>query len=418
MTPRTFRWAQWSVLLATSLCYLFYYTGRQNFGWAIRGLREDLGLSNTQIGWISGTGLVFYGAGQIVSGYLGDRLGGRRMVTVGAFLSCAFNWLTSFGRGFWALVILWALNNVVQSLGFAPASRLITNWWGYRERGKAFGIFNFAAGFASVLTFVLAILVLSRLSWVWVFRLPVLLMPVGGLVFFWLVRDRPEDVGFPPPSERPGTRPDAPAGAGPAGGVVAAYREVLGNRPFLIASLGFGFNNWGRLGLLGWVPVHFLGEGWKQDPAAAWITLSLPVGMALGALAAGYGADRFLGADHSRLIVLSLALATVTTVGLFFAPPHHRALGTGLLFLAGFFVFGPVASFSALCAELLGRRSMGTGTGFMNAVGYGTAALGDLVIGLVLDATGSTAPLFLITAGTCVAAAVCGALIRVEGRRR
>jgi OPA family glycerol-3-phosphate transporter-like MFS transporter len=407
VTARSFFRAQRTVLVTTSVCYLLYYVGRQNFGWAIRGLREDLGLSNTQIGWISGTGLVCYGAGQIVSGYLGDRLGGRWMITLGAVLSCLFNWLTSLGRDVWMVALFWTLNNGAQSMGFAPSSRLLTNWWGPSQRGRAFGVFNFSAGIASVVTFALAIAVLARLPWVWVFRLPVLLMPLGGLLFFRLVRDRPEDAGFPTVLERADRAgPDAATL-----GAVASYRELLRDRRFVVASVGFGFGNWARLGLLVWVPVHFLGESWKQDPTSAWITLALPVGMALGALAAGYGADRFFGADHARLIVGGLALAGLTTVVLFFVPVERRALGVSLLFLAGFLVFGPVSAFSALATELTGRRAAGTGTGFMNAVGYAAAAVGDLVIGLVLDATGSTAALFLIVSGACLAGAVCALTI-------
>jgi OPA family glycerol-3-phosphate transporter-like MFS transporter len=406
LTPAAFRAAQWRVLLLTSLCYLLYYLGRQNFGWTIPGLREDLGLSNTEIGWISGLGLVSYGAGQIVSGYLSDRLGGRRMVALGAVLSCGFNWWASFAGGFTTLLLAWALNNAAQSMGYAPASRLLTNWWGPRERGRAFGLFNFAAGLASVATFALAIAVLARLAWPWVFRLPVLLMPLGGLVFFRWVRDRPEDLGFATPAEPPGRTAALPAGA------VASYRAVLRDRRFVVASVGFGFSNWARLGLLVWAPVHFLGPGWKQDPGTAWITLALPIGMALGALAAGYGVDRFLGADHARLIAGALVLAAIATAVLYAVPVERRGLAVGLLFLSGFLVFGPAASFSALSAELVGRRAMGTGTGFMNAVGYAAAALGDLVMGVVLDAAGSTAPLFLVTAGACAAGAVCGAVVR------
>jgi OPA family glycerol-3-phosphate transporter-like MFS transporter len=405
------RRAQWRVLLATSFCYLFYYTGRQNFGWAIPGLRADLGLSNTQIGWISGAALAAYGGGQILSGVLGDRFGGRRMVTLGALLSCAFNWLTSFGQGFWTLVVPWALNGLAQSMGYAPGSRVIVNWWGARERGLAFGVFNFAAGFSSVLTFGFAILVLERLSWLWVFRLPVLLLPLGALVFFALVRDRPEEQGLAAP-------PDVarrPVGAGsppPPDSLGARFRAVFGNRPFLFASLSFGFSNWARLALLIWVPTHFLGPAWRADPASAWVTVSLPVGMALGALVAGYGADRLFRANHVRLIVWSLVLASVTMLAVAFIPKEHRGLGMALLFLAGFFVFGPFSSFTALCPELLGHRLTATGIGVMNAAGYATAAIGDPVIGTVLDLTGRTESLFFITAGACLVGALSGAYAR------
>jgi OPA family glycerol-3-phosphate transporter-like MFS transporter len=350
--------------------------------------------------------LAVYGGGQVVSGHLGDRLGGRRMIALGAVLSCGFNWLTSFGRGFWALLASWSLNSVAQSMGFAPGSRLIANWWGPRERGRAFGVYTCAAGCSSVLTFVFAILVLERLGWVWVFRLPVLLMPMAGLLCFALVRDRPAEMGFPAPRGVAAGPEDAP------GSIRDHAGEVLGNRRFLIASLGFGFNNWARLGLLVWVPAHFLGPGWRENPGAAWITLALPVGMALGALAAGYGADRFFRADQARLITPLLALASLVTLAMVAVPRDQRVLGTALLFLAGFLVFGPTAAYTTLGAELTPRRMTGTAVGVMSAAGYGAAALGDLVTGAVTDLTGRTDSVFLITAGACLAGAACSLVVR------
>src|SRR5262249_13633156 len=94
-----FRRAQRRVLFATSACYLVYYTGRQNVGWAVAGIRGELGLSASEIGWISGAGLIVQGVAQIVSGHVADRAGGRRLLTLGAVASCALNWLTSFGNG-------------------------------------------------------------------------------------------------------------------------------------------------------------------------------------------------------------------------------------------------------------------------------------------------------------------------------
>jgi OPA family glycerol-3-phosphate transporter-like MFS transporter len=400
--PPALRRAQWRVLIATSACYLCYYVGRQNFGWAIKGMRDDLNLTNTQIGWISGTSLVCYGAGQIWSGRLGDRFGGRRMVALGAVLSCGFNWLTSFAQGFASLMLAWCLNSLAQSLGFAPASRLIANWWGRQERGRAYGIFNFAAGFSSVLAFALSIAVLQVLSWPWVFRLPALLLPVAGVALFWLVRDRPEELGFatPPgcsdePGEGGGKRPAPRPGRD---------RWVLGSRRFLLACLGFGLDNWARLGLLVWVPVHFLRTG--DASSAVWITLSLPIGMALGALATGYLGDRVFQADHPRLIALLLGLAGVTALTLALVPREQGWLWVSLLFLAGFLVFGPVSPFLALGTELLGTRATGTGLGVMNAAGYGTAALGDLAFGRVLDVTGRTESIFVLAAVACALGAV------------
>ena len=41
----SFRRAQWRMLLAAMFCYLFFYTGRQTFGFAIPGIQAEFGVS-------------------------------------------------------------------------------------------------------------------------------------------------------------------------------------------------------------------------------------------------------------------------------------------------------------------------------------------------------------------------------------
>jgi OPA family glycerol-3-phosphate transporter-like MFS transporter len=246
----------------------------------------------------------------------------------------------------------------------------------------------------------------------------VLLLLLGALVVWVFARDRPEDLGLSPRSDEGASAEQgyrAGAAAEAAAPLGARLRAAFSNRAFLLASLGFGFANWARLGLLVWVPSHLLEAGLTAGLDTAWIPLALPVGMALGALAGGDAVDRLLGGNHPRLIVLSLALATGATLGLAAVPPDGR--GLALLFAAGFLVFAPFPSFTVLGAELLGPRAVGAGVGFMNAVGYGTAALGDVVVGAVIDATGSTRAVFPVAATACVLGAVATALAGAAARR-
>jgi OPA family glycerol-3-phosphate transporter-like MFS transporter len=301
-------------------------------------------------------------------------------------------------------------------MGFAPASRLIATWWAPRERGRAFGVINFAAGFSSVLTFGAAAFVLTWLSWRWVLRLPVLLLLAGAAVVWLFARDRPEELGLSSGVEE-GSLGPPPGPAGAAVGVVASLgrllRAAFANPPFLLASVGFGFANWARLGLLVWVPSHLLTAGAAASPA--WMPLALPVGMAVGALFGGYAVDRFLGGDHPRMIVVALALAAGAALALLAVPPD--GVGRLLLFAVGFLVFAPFPSFTVLGAELLGPRSVGAGVGFMNGMGYGTAALGDVITGAVIDATGGTGAVFAVAAVACVLGAVATALAGAATRR-
>jgi OPA family glycerol-3-phosphate transporter-like MFS transporter len=398
-----FKSAQFRILLALMFCYLFFYTGRQNFGWVISALNQELGLSPTELGTISGSMLALYGIGQAINGNLGDKFGARWMVTFGALASVILNWATSFGQSFWPLMIFWSLNGYFQSFAWAPGGRLISNWFSRRERGRAFGFYVFSAGFSSVLTFALAILVLQHLAWQWVFRLPVLLLLAGGIVFFIVARDRPQDLGFSAVEADSETN-DCP---GDQATSLARYACALKNWRFVLASVAIGFESIARYGLLTWVPFHYLGPNWKQDPSGVWITLALPIGMALGGLSSGYVSDRLFHSNRSRPVALYLTSAAICLLVMSAVPRESHLLGIVLLFLAGFLVYGPQSSLWALCPDLLGRENAGTGVGLMDALAYGFAAIGGPVIGFVIQTTGDTASVFWVTAAVCALSTLC-----------
>ncbi|HWL09425.1 MAG TPA: MFS transporter [Planctomicrobium sp.] len=414
-----FRHAQWRILLVTMFCYLFYYTGRQSFGFAIPGMEQELQLSKATLGWISSAMLWSYAIGQSINGSLGDQYGGRRMMSLGAWLSCGCNWLVSFGTGAASIAVPWAANGFAQSMGWAPGSRVLSNWWSSAERGKVYGFYVFAAGSASVLTYLTSNLILAyELNWRWIFRLPVLTLLVGGTVYYLLVRNRPEDMGFPPlqqpevtgkasediqPNELLEMREETPG---------ERYRAVLSNWQFLIASVAIGFQSMARYGLLIWVPVYYLGDQWKESPGSGWISVALPIGMALGALASGWISDRLFHSNRSKPIILFMLLAAVCSLTMY-AVPLQSHLSFALLFCCGFFAYGPQSAFWALCPDLLGIKRAGTGTGVMNTFAYLFAGLGEPFIGWLIDEGGNaTERVFAIVAVACLASAICALFIR------
>lgn len=400
--PDRFRVAQWRMLFATMFCYLFYYTGRQNFGWAIPGIQEQLGIDEELVGWFGTAVLWTYALGQAINGNLGDKYGGRRMVSFGAVASCALNWITSFGNSFWTIMIPWGLNGYAQSFGWAPGSRVLSNWWPRHQRGRAFGLYMFAAGFSSVLTYGLCILVLKYATWEWIFRLPVLLLLAGGVLYYLVVRDRPEDLGFPALSDSfDVSRPETEESSW------ARYRYVFSQIPFLAACISIGFQSAARYGLLFWIPSHYLGSTWKTNPGTAWITLALPVGMAVGAVVGGQVSDRLFHSNRMWPIVIFMTLAAVIALIAYGVPIECRTTGLILLFLAGFCVYAPQASFWPMCPEMLGVHRAGTGVGIMNMFAYAFAGLAQPVIGLAIKATNQTATAFFVVAIASLLSAIC-----------
>lgn len=381
--PAFLRARRWS-LGAVMFCYLFYYTGRQTFGFAIPGIQAELGIDKQTLGWISAAMLWCYAAGQMINGNLGDKFGGRRMMCLGAVASFLFNWTTSFGVGFKSLAAAWGVNGLAQSMGWAPGSRLVSNWFGTHERGRAFGMYVLAAGLSSVLSFITSLIVLDvlHLNWRWIFRLPVILMLLGGLIVWLIARDRPSAAGFAELTDES----EAGQGKAEAGAETAwqRYGVALKNGRLLLAGLAIGFQNTVRYGLLIWVPVYFLGKDFKEDTLGKWVSIALPIGMALGAVTSGWISDRFCNSRRSGVIASFMLLAAVAAIGMYLLPPGH-VLGVPVLFLAGFFAYGPQSAFWALAPDLLGRARAGTAVGVMNFFAYAMAGLGEPFIGWMIQ---------------------------------
>jgi OPA family glycerol-3-phosphate transporter-like MFS transporter len=409
LRPRSFRAAQWRTLLLIMCCYLFFYTGRQNFGFAARGMQEELRLSASALGLFNAALLAGYGVGQAINGNLSDIFGARRMVAIGAYLSVALNWAVSYAAGFPAALILWCANGVAQSAAWPAMNRVLSNWWPRRERGKTIGLYLLAAGFSSVLTFALCIAVAARFTWRWIFRLPALPLLAGGAIYAIFSRNRPEDDGFAPLSCETKGEASAPAAESSA----ERYSQVLRNRPFQLACLSIGCESIARYGLINWAPVHFLGPHWKDNAAGVWITLALPVGMAAGALTSGLAADRWFPERRSRLVLFFLGLAALGSLLLARVSASNLLTGIALLGATGFLVYGPQATYWALCPELAGRERNGTATGLMDAAAYGFAALGQVVIGWSIDLTHATSSAFYVIAAACLL----GALAMVPVRK-
>jgi len=396
MESKSFRKQQWKMLLVTMVCYLFFYTGRHNFGWAVTGMAKDLDISYTRIGWISFSMLIGYSIGQLINGNLADKLSSRFMVPTGAFLSIMANVAISFSHSSDMILILWALNGYFQSMAWAPGSKVISNWWSKDEHGKAFGFYTMAAGLSSVVTYLFSILLLQmNLDWRMLFRVPIIPLGFVAILFLILIRDRPS-ASLHSMSALP--TQDLLANES----WLSRYKTVLANRNFVLATLSFGFESMARYGLIFWVPVHYLGKGWKDNPHYLWATLLLPIGMAAGAISFGTLSDSIFKGNRIASIRLGMGISAILVILVYISPSSNLLLGGTLMFLSGFFVYGPQANFWPLSPQMLPSHAVATGIGCMNMIGYLFAALGEPIFGWIIDLTKTTSSVFVLISIMCL----------------
>lgn len=200
MDERTFYRKQQTTYVTLWLAYTIFYVGRLNYAVAMPVMRESLGWSTETLGYISTAFFWVYAVGQLINGYLGDRVSCRWFVFSGLMGSAAANVLFGFGANPAFLIVLWGVNGYFQSTGWGPIVRVASLWvTGDKSRLTALLGTTIPAGFL-VSWFVSRQLLLALPGqWPVLFWLPAGVLAVMGLAWVWLIRDQPS--GYPPGRE-------------------------------------------------------------------------------------------------------------------------------------------------------------------------------------------------------------------------
>ena len=199
--------------------YAAYYLCRVNLGVAQPAiLKEFPTWTETQIGTIPSTYAAVYAIGQIVNGTLAQRFGARRMMTLALLLAGLTNLGFSSVSSLGAMRLLWAINGWGQSAGWSLIVHVISEWNTSARRGFLIGRLSTCYTVGNVLSWLLAGWLCGSLGWRAAFWVPGLALLPMAVIFFVLLRNTPQDAGFPPvrddivPEASP--RPNAPSSLG------------------------------------------------------------------------------------------------------------------------------------------------------------------------------------------------------------
>jgi MFS family permease len=128
------------VLLLLCLMYLLIYIDRVNVSTASNVFEKELNLNKTQVGFIFSVFAYPYLIFQIIGGYLGDRFGPRKVLTVCSLIWGLATILTGFVNGFATMVIARLLLGFGEGATFPTATSAMARWTRPVDRGFAQGI--------------------------------------------------------------------------------------------------------------------------------------------------------------------------------------------------------------------------------------------------------------------------------------
>jgi sugar phosphate permease len=402
------------VFFAAWSMYASYYLCRVNLSLAQPFIRDDLHLTDQQMGWIATVLMVAYGVGQIINGLLGERVGPRRMATTGMLISALAN--VAFGLSFTvpALLACWAVNGYAQSTGAPMRIKVLANWFPPHDRGRMMGLLGTDGNVGNLLCWLLVGLwVLPMYGWRAAFFVPAGIFLMSALHFWWRVRNQPEDVGLPSIEAWEAMRAAQPGGATGAATQAAGgeedgdswryiLKQSLGNpRVWLVGLAYFGVDLI-RYGFMIWAPTFMVDQGAHVAKATLNMVM-MPLAALPGIIVSGWITDRIGGRRAPVIAIMLFVLA-----GLAWAYPRIPAgdvfLTMACMAAIGFFLYGPHLMMGATIAIDLGsRKASAAASGFIDALGYAGAAVAGFGTAYVKDAWGQGAAFWLWISGALFA---------------
>jgi MFS family permease len=141
---------------------------------------KALALSPSQLGIIFSAFFVGYSVFCFVGGYVSDHIGPKRVFTIAVTVWSVFCALTGAAGGFASLLIIRVLFGFGEGPFASTGSKMVNNWFGVTERGRAVGLVNAGNPIGGAIAGPLVGLLALTISWRWTFVI------VGFLGIAWV----------------------------------------------------------------------------------------------------------------------------------------------------------------------------------------------------------------------------------------
>jgi sugar phosphate permease len=320
------------VLLMAALAAFSLYLDRYFLGELLKysWVTDELGLSKWQIGWAQAAFFWPYALAQVPAGWLADRYGPRRLLTVYVVGWSLFMAATGFVDGFVSLFLARVGLGVMQAGAFPTAANLLSCWIPLSGRANANGILALGGrvGVASAMLCTTGLVGFFN-GWRGIM---LLYGAIGGIIaalYWWFVRDRPDqhagvneaeqsliDAGRPPVADV-----GPPADEWQAS--LRAFRQLIGSASMWLMCLAQFGTNIGWVFVVTWLPTYLKETRSVSDGLGAGMTVLILVAGMAGMLLGGGMCDvasRAWGLRWGRC--LPLALSRFVAAGACVAVPY------------------------------------------------------------------------------------------------
>lgn len=365
----------------TWLCYASYYLTRKNLAVVKSRLHTDLGVSTFELATLDTAYLIAYAVGQFLSGAVGDRIGSRRLLTVGLLGSATTALVFGLSSTFFPMFVAFAINGIFQSTGWSGNLKAIQPFLHTRYRGRVMGFWSTNYQVGGLAATALATYLLVHFGWRSAFTLPALWVLGMGVAIYLLLIEKPEDRGLPPVEVEARSKLLASSESNPNPAANITLFQLLGE-PLMLTLGGAYFGlKLIRYSLLFWLPFYLRQHFHYSESQAGYLSLPFEIGGIVGSVVVGWVSDRYFRTQRLRAAAFSVLLLG-SALYFYQAMGGGSLLGNALLLGAvGFLLFGPDSLLSGTVAqELGGSQATGSVAGVINGIGSVGAIFSPMLV--------------------------------------
>ena len=370
------------------MVYFVSYFSRKDFAAVMAGMISDGVIGRANAGLVGTMLFIFYGAGQLISGYLGDKIRPMYLIMLGLSVTGACNAMMSFvPEG--AMIAVWGLNGLAQAMLWPPIVKILAHYLDHDTYVMAHLAVTSAAHVATVLLYVFVPFCLTFMSWRTVFVTASTLAFASMLVFAVAMRlILPESVeGVDAVGAKAKKREEKREDS--ACSIVSIMKDS-GVFTIFVCIIVIGFL---RDGIESWLPMLYSEAFGKDVSSATLVSIILPLFSiaSITIVTALYKKGVFKNEVAGTALLFGLSLACAVPL-VFFVSMKGSFFAVLALFLTAFICAAMHGANFLLISCLPGRFARfgraATVSGVCNSCVYIGAAISTYGIALISEAMG------------------------------
>ena len=145
--------------------YLVSYITRINYGAVIAEMMQQTGMDKASLSAALTGSFITYGAGQLISGWFGDRIQPKRLVLGGLLTTAAMNLALPFCRTPPQMTAVWCVNGLAQAFLWPPLVKLMTTLFSQSDYRRASVVVSLGSSLGTILVYLLSPLCIAWAGW-------------------------------------------------------------------------------------------------------------------------------------------------------------------------------------------------------------------------------------------------------------